>query len=144
MTKVKEFTSQTWSKLGTTDWKVISVTSRPIVAYSSLGLGLVTLFLFGHFFSCIYVLCVGAVIGIMEVEFIYSALPQLESVRTQLMTSGLDTDGARGVCYILASFGFFTNGFTPLYLGGLVILGSGISHILAIFVTPESSGYEAV
>ena len=141
-TKVKEFADMAGQKLGTVEWQQYADMSRPIVAWTCLGLGIVTLFLFGHLLSCIYALVVGFLIGIMEVDIIYSmvvgSVPQVTEIKETLKKTGLSSEhpGSLGVCYVFASLPFLSGSFTPLYFVGLVVMASGVMHVLSIFIKP--------
>jgi hypothetical protein len=102
-------------------------------------MAVITLFLFGHFLSCLYAIVVSLMVGIMEDGVIFNvidnAVPGVEDVRTIFSKAGLSGDypGALGVCYVFASIGFFTGSFTPLYFAGLTLFASGVVHLLSLF-----------
>jgi len=140
--KVKEFADVAGQKLGTVEWQRYADMSRPIVAWTCLGLGVVTLFLFGHLFSCIYALVVGFLIGVMEVDIIYSmvvgSVPQVGDIKETFKKSGLSSEhpGSLGVCYVFASLPLLSGSFTPLYFAGLSVMASGVMHVFSIFIKP--------
>jgi hypothetical protein len=143
ISKVKDFADMAGAKISTVNWVEYAAMSRPVCAWTCLGLSLVTLFLFGHFMACIYALVVGTLIGIMEVDVIYNmvigAVPQIGDVKETFRKNGLGSDhpGSLGVCYVFASLPFFTGSFTPLYFSGLTICASGAMHIMSIFIQPQ-------
>ena len=142
MGKFNEFASAAKSTLAAQDWGTWSKQSRPIASFTCLGLSVVTLFLFGHFFGCLYAFAVGLFIGIFEIEWFCTTFPMINVVKDPLVENGIESLAGRGCMFVFASFPFFNGSMTPLYIAGVVVLLSGITHLLEIFTNSKSSSRE--
>jgi len=75
----------------------------------------------------------------LDIELIYNSIPGISIIRNPLLANGIDTLAGKGCTMIFSSIGFFTGTFSPLYIAGIVILLSGVTHLLEIFMSKGGS-----